>query len=442
RAVNFRYIIMPALQTSSAALALSSSSIVVIVIFLLLVLGGSAGYFFVVPCVRRAVKERRARTKDVENSTSILIRYPLEKVKKAAAAAVLAKARARLPITMKRSVSVAPSARKVPGRIKACRQLSRLAESSDSSTRFGASRTRTRPGPSTLRAVTLAPEPAVAAAALDLKKADAASHLVTARIRLAVNAKKAGAVIGQSPFGAVRKTVVTTRPYLQSLTVGEVRTRFGIHTRGAMPGPSPLRRVFATLQSESITESTTNVDPPTIVHAIADFLSAVYDDADDDVRANFSTSDSIDENLCEGVSFSCDLGCVVPVDRSVFDVPTILVESPSGGVGVGVEVSSGGDENGNEKVEVQVPEPRAPHKRGRSGTFIGWRAGMAQSRGKALGSTNAGGGGGKGSSSTGTGSEKSMSSGSGKDKENKMAFLRVPPRSPPRPLPSSSRRRA
>ncbi|KAF8175483.1 hypothetical protein K438DRAFT_1847787 [Mycena galopus ATCC 62051] len=251
---------MPALQTSSSALALSSSSIVVIVILLLLVLGGSAGYFFVVPCVRRAVKERRARTKDVENSTSILIRYPLEKVKKAAAAAVLAKARAGLPITLKRSVPV----RKVLGGITACRQFSRLAEGFDGSTRFGASRTRTRPGPSPLRAVTLAPEPAVAAAAFDPKKADAASHLVTARIRLAVNAKKAGAVIGQSPFGAVRKTVVTTRPHLQSLMIGEVRTRFGISTR-AMPGPSPLRRVCATLQSEE-SESTSTIEKPTVVH--------------------------------------------------------------------------------------------------------------------------------------------------------------------------------
>ncbi|KAF8175487.1 hypothetical protein K438DRAFT_1979712 [Mycena galopus ATCC 62051] len=256
---------MPALQTSSSspsALALSSSSIVFIVMFMLLVLGGSAGYFFVVPCARRAVKERRARTKDVENSTSFLIRYPMEKVKKAAAAAVLAKARAGLPITLKRSVSVVP-VRKFPGGITARRQFSRLAEGFDGSTRFGASRTRTRPGPSPLRAVTLAPEPAV-----DHKKADAASHLVTARIRLAVNAKKAGDVIGQSPFGAVRKTVVTTRPHLLSLIVGEVHTRFSLSTR-AMPNPSPLRRVCATPQSgESITESTTAIEKPAAVHEV------------------------------------------------------------------------------------------------------------------------------------------------------------------------------
>ncbi|KAF8145603.1 hypothetical protein K438DRAFT_1781821 [Mycena galopus ATCC 62051] len=77
-----------------------------------------------------------------------------------------------------------------------------------------ASRTRTRPGPSPLRAVNLVPEPMVVVVAADHKKADTASHLVTACSLL-----YAGVVIGQSPFGPLRKPVVTTRPTTTPMTM-------------------------------------------------------------------------------------------------------------------------------------------------------------------------------------------------------------------------------
>ncbi|KAF7361229.1 hypothetical protein MSAN_01155000 [Mycena sanguinolenta] len=142
---------MPALQysSSSSVLALSSPSIIAIIVFVVVVLG----CFSVVGQVKK-VKESRAHAGDVESSAKTLsTSYPVEKAKKAAAAAVLARARAKLPS----AVSVVPAAGKSTQIFGIRRQLADL-DNVDISTRFGASRSRSKPGPSPLRAVFPEPE--------------------------------------------------------------------------------------------------------------------------------------------------------------------------------------------------------------------------------------------------------------------------------------------
>ncbi|KAJ7226506.1 hypothetical protein B0H12DRAFT_1328698 [Mycena haematopus] len=386
---------MSSLQpSSSSVLSLSTSSTIAVAAFLVVVLGGLAGCFFVVPYVAK-VMDRRARTKDVEsNADSVATLYSVEKARKVAAAAVLARARARLP-RLQDPKCAAPPARKSPKIVGPCRQLTYLADSVNVSARFSASRTRIQPGLSPLRTIAfLAPESSVVA--FNHKHVNGASRLVAARIRLAVTAKKNGTVIGKSPFSALRKTV-TTRPHLQSLKLGEVPAAFVTRTR-ARPGPSPLRIVFLEPEPEPVVAtSASNVEASSIAHTIVELLAAAYNDDHDADFGFLHDSDTDDED-----PFIYDLGRAIPAPPVPFDVPTIIVESPS-------LVFDKEQRDTNAK----------PSSRKRSNSFIGWKQGLAPSKG------------------TGHGSSSSSSKGrSGKDKENE-GFLRVPSASPRR-----TRRRA
>ncbi|KAJ7209350.1 hypothetical protein B0H12DRAFT_1225123 [Mycena haematopus] len=390
RAVNLRHAAMPSLQpSSSSVLSLSTSSTIAVVAFLVVVLGGLAGCFFVVPYVVKVMKSR-ARTKDVESSAeSVATLYSVEKAKKVAAAAVLARARVRLPSLqdLKRAAPPVPKSIKIVG---PCRRLTYLADSVDVSARFSASRTRIQPGLSPLRTIAfLAPESSVVA--FNHKQVNGASHLVAARIRLAVTAKKNGAVIGKSPFSALRKTV-TMRHHLQSLKLGEVPAAFVTRTR-ARPGPSPLRAVFPEPEPVVAT-SASNVEAPSIAHTIVDLLATAYNDDHDADFGFLHDSDNYDED-----PFIYDLGRAIPAAPVCVDVPTIIVESPS-------LVFNKDQRDTNAK----------PSSRKRSNSFIGWKQGLAPSKDM-----------GHGSSSKGS---------RGKDKENE-GFLRVPSASPRR-----TRRRA
>ncbi|KAF7334570.1 hypothetical protein MVEN_02286900 [Mycena venus] len=359
---------MPSLHYSSPpalSYSLSPSGIIALVVLLVFVFGGWGVYVVVVPFAKRRVGERRARVCDAESSTAGHIMYPAEKAKKAAAASVLARARARVPPTLKRSV-VMPSPKRLYI-VGSRRYLPHLTDSVNVPTRFGTSRTRTRPGPSPLRVAVLVPEPP--------SKDDAAAYLVKARIRLGVTSK--AAALGKSPFGALRRSI-TTRPHLQSIAVNEVSASFATIRNRVSHGPSPLRAIFTASEPEPepapISPTTaSDVDEPSIAHALASLLASVYH-AEDDDAVRFAFLEDSDADSDSDDPFEFDLGRVVPVPAPVgvaiglppLDIPTIIVESPSLTIGDG-------------------PKPTS---RKRSNSFIGWRQGHSPSKGTGHSGTN------------------------------------------------------
>ncbi|KAJ7874429.1 hypothetical protein B0H13DRAFT_2669061 [Mycena leptocephala] len=238
------------------------------------------------------------------------------KAKKAAAAAVLARERARLPTTLKRSV---PSMRKSVVIVVPRPQLARLiACNVELPARFGASRTRSRPGPSPLFAVVFVAAPVSAevpaiAIAFDPKQVAAAGSLVATRIRLASTAKEA--VIGKAPF---------------QNPASEIPARFGASCSRTRPGPSPLRAVFTALElglvpplAETVSQ---DLEEDSIAHALASLFASVYQDAEE-MEDN---EDPFKFNFGLAGPAPVELAVLAPVKPTVVASPvTIIVESPS-----------------------------------------------------------------------------------------------------------------
>ncbi|KAJ7704172.1 hypothetical protein B0H16DRAFT_1829167 [Mycena metata] len=219
---------------------------------------------------------------------------PHVNAKKSVAAASLAAARAQLPkpvkhVVLAKNSLVRKSFEKIPS--SASHFTVRQSKACQVPTRFGASRTRPRPGPSPLRATILAedivcaPVPVLATLSESrIKQATTIATLVTARLRLAASFKSGGDGINPSS-PPVRKSMYTRLQ--QQYTAEFVSARFGITRNRTHPGPSPLRNVFTELQREPLVTSVSVTARPPIALALAELLASAYREYDTEAKSSF-----------------------------------------------------------------------------------------------------------------------------------------------------------
>ncbi|KAF7334532.1 hypothetical protein MVEN_02283000 [Mycena venus] len=340
---------MPSLQYSSASapsFSLSSSGIIALVLLLMLAFGGWG-------CISLWCRLQRGDGLVCAMRRCVLFyfisvffhisasefdygsyRVPCREAKRAAPASVLARARARIPLRLKRSV-VVPSLKRLPRRCPY--SLRHFAY------------------PHPPRAVS---SPRCCSGPRAPSKDDAVAYLVKARIRLGVTSK--AAVLGKSPFGALCRSITP-------IAVNEVPASFATIRTRVSHGPSPLRVVFTASEPEPepapISATTaSDIEEHSIAHALASLLASVYH-AEDDDAVRFALLENSDAASGSDDPFEFDLGRAVPtpapVDVAVttppLDIPTTIVESPSLTIGDG-------------------PKPTS---RKRSNSFIGWRQGLS-----------------------------------------------------------------
>ncbi|KAJ6510352.1 hypothetical protein C8R45DRAFT_921138 [Mycena sanguinolenta] len=212
-------------------------ALIVCVAILAFVAFGAAAYLSVRSL--RNLKERQMSTLDVEQSVATIV-CPVKEIpevldisRQSIAAATLATARAKLPVSLKANgvIKICPvNVRMVLAKVAPRSHLKQLREY-ENPARFGATRRRTSAGPSPLRSVV---------SAEDIKRAAAAAVLTAARARLPASNVIPKAVVTVNLAKVLGN--VAPRSQLKSLN-SEALAHFGTSRTRSRPGLSPLRNI-------------------------------------------------------------------------------------------------------------------------------------------------------------------------------------------------------